>query len=79
MDGKPLINIFSEPPNIKIIPGWDKIPGEDGRHPPDKRIDPVEAKEAIQQLIALGYIEKPEENREKAIEETIRELQYNLA
>ena len=50
-----------------------------GRHPPDKRLDPVETREAMQQLISLGYIEKPAENREKAIEETIRELHYNLA
>jgi tetratricopeptide (TPR) repeat protein len=79
MDGKPLINIFSDPPEIGIVPGWDEIAGADGRHPPDRRIDPVEAKEALQQLISLGYIEKPDENKEKAIEETIRELYYNLA
>ena len=79
MDGKPLINILSEPPKIQIIPSWDEIQGEDGRHPPDKRIDPVEAREALQQLISLGYIEKPTENEEKAVEDTIRELRYNLA
>ena len=79
MDGKPLINILSEPPEIAIVPGWDEIAGADGRHPPDRRIDPVEAREALQQLISLGYIEKPDENKEKAIEETIRELHYNLA
>ena len=77
--GKPLINILSGSPHIKTIPGWDEIPGEDGRHPPDRRIDPVEAREAIQQLISLGYIDKPDENKEKAIEDTVRELQYNLA
>jgi predicted AlkP superfamily phosphohydrolase/phosphomutase/tetratricopeptide (TPR) repeat protein len=79
MDGKPLINIFSEPPEIAIVPGWDEIAGADGRHPPDRSIDPVEAREALQQLISLGYIEKPDENKEKAIEETVRELHYNLA
>ena len=79
MDGKPLVNIFSDPPKILIVPSWDEIQGEDGRHPPDKRIDPVEAREALQQLISLGYIEKPAENREKAVEETVRELRYNLA
>ncbi len=79
MDGKPLINIFSDPPEIQIVPSWDEIPGEDGRHQPDKRIDPVEAREALQQLISLGYIERPAENMEKALEETVRELRYNLA
>jgi tetratricopeptide (TPR) repeat protein len=29
-------------------------------------------------MIALGYIERPDENREIAVEKTIRELRYNL-
>jgi predicted AlkP superfamily phosphohydrolase/phosphomutase/tetratricopeptide (TPR) repeat protein len=79
MDGKPLMNVFREPPALTTVPSWDEVTGEDGRHPPDLRIDPVEAREVMQQLIALGYIEKPDENREKAEEEAVRELRYNLA
>ena len=55
------------------------MPGEDGRHPPGTRIDPVEAQEAINQLVALGYIEKPEDNREKAVAQAVSEWNYNLA
>ena len=58
---------------------WDELPGADGSHPPDRRIDPVEAREAIQQLISLGYIDKPDEDKEKAMADSVRELQYNLA
>ena len=29
-------------------------------------------------MIALGYIERPDENREVAVRKTIRELRYNL-
>ena len=29
-------------------------------------------------MIALGYIERPDENREVAVDKTIRELRYNL-
>jgi hypothetical protein len=29
-------------------------------------------------MIALGYIERPDQNREVAVEKTIRELRYNL-
>ena len=79
MDGKPLVNIFREPPDIKVLPSWDEIIGADGRHPPDRRMDPVEAREALQQLVSLGYIDKPDENREKAAEDAVRELRYNLA
>ena len=29
-------------------------------------------------MVALGYIERPDENREIAVRNTIRELRYNL-
>jgi tetratricopeptide (TPR) repeat protein len=54
------------------------VPGADGRHPPHTRLDPVAAHEAMEQMIALGYVERPDENREIAVAKTIRELQYNL-
>ena len=79
MDGKPLINIFESPPDIKTIPCWDEVAGNDGGHPRDTVIDPVEAKEAIEQLIEVGYIDRPDENAEKAADECIRELRYNEA
>ena len=79
MDGKPLVNIFEDTPGIRTIPSWDEVPGDDGRHPPDALIDPMEAKEALEQLIQLGYIDRPDENREKAARECVRELRYNLA
>ncbi len=79
MDGKPLINIFETPPAFETIPGWDDIKGNDGSHPPDTQINPLEAQEALDQLIELGYIEKPDDNKEKATKDCIRELQYNLA
>lgn len=79
MDGKPLVNIFERPPKIKTISNWDIIPGNDGSHPEDRKIDPVEAKEAINQLVELGYIEKPDENREKAARHSLCELDYNVA
>jgi predicted AlkP superfamily phosphohydrolase/phosphomutase/tetratricopeptide (TPR) repeat protein len=79
MDGKPLLNIFAKNPGITTVPSWDEIPGDDGGHPADKKIDPAEAREAIRQLVALGYIEEPSENKEKAARECVRELQYNHA
>ena len=79
MDGKPLISLFHKQPGIETVQSWDGIPGDDGGHPPDRRIDPIEAKEAINQLVALGYIERPNEDKEKAAEESLRELRYNHA
>jgi predicted AlkP superfamily phosphohydrolase/phosphomutase len=59
MDGKPLLDAFEAPPTVTSIPSWDEVPGDSGMHPPDLRIDPILAREAIHQLVALGYIEKP--------------------
>ena len=78
MDGKVLSQAFVETPGIASIPSWDRVPGADGCHPPHARLDPVAAHEALEQMIALGYIERPDENRQVAVEKTIRELRYNL-
>ncbi|MBM3861905.1 MAG: tetratricopeptide repeat protein, partial [Verrucomicrobia bacterium] len=79
MDGKPLVNIFAEPPPLTTIPTWDAVPGPDGCHPPETQLDPVEAQAAIDQLVALGYIERPPDDLAQAQAEAVRELHYNLA
>ena len=79
MDGKPLVNIFRKPPRILTIPSWEAVPGNDGRHAAEVRMDPVEAAQAMQQLVDLGYIERPPDDRAQAVAETVRELDFNLA
>ncbi len=79
MDGRPLLDAFEDPPPFETIPSWDDVPGQDGCHPPDLQVDPIEAHEAINQLVDLGYIDQPDEDREKAIARSVRELNYNLA
>ena len=78
MDGKVLSQAFVKTPKVASIPSWEEVPGADGRHPPHTRLDPVAAHEALEQMIALGYVERPDENREVAVNRTIRELRYNL-
>ena len=48
-------------------------------HPRDKQISPADSKAALQQLVALGYIAEPNADKAKALEETVRELDYHLA
>jgi tetratricopeptide (TPR) repeat protein len=78
MDGRVVTAAFENPPALEAIPSWEDVPGEDGRHPPHTRLDPVAAAEALGQLVALGYIEKPGGNIEEYVESTVRELRYNL-
>ena len=44
MDGKVLVGAFTEQPEVKTIPSWEEVPGDDGRHPPHTRLDPVAAR-----------------------------------
>ena len=78
MDGRSIDTAFVKTPEVGTIPSWEDVPGEDGRHPPHTRLDPVAAAEAMEQLAALGYIERPGENMEEYIESTVRELRLNL-
>jgi predicted AlkP superfamily phosphohydrolase/phosphomutase/tetratricopeptide (TPR) repeat protein len=79
MDGRALTAIYEVAPDVAYIDSWDAVPGDAGRHPPEMQIDPVDAREAIRQLVHLGYIEEPDEDASKAAEEATRELRYNLA
>jgi len=79
MDGNVLVNAFEESVIPEKIDSWDDIPGDSGQHPADKQEDPYAAAEAMEQLIELGYIERPDENAEKAIKNTINENNYYLA
>jgi tetratricopeptide (TPR) repeat protein len=82
MDGKVLTDAFEETPSENSIPSWEDVPAKegciDGRHPPHTHLDPVSAHEAMEQMIALGYIERPDENAGKAVQSTVSELRYNL-
>ncbi len=79
MDGQAILEAFETCPKITTIASWDEVAGEAGLHPQDLQLNPVEAQEAVQQLVALGYIEPPGPDHEKAIDRTVRELRYNLA
>jgi predicted AlkP superfamily phosphohydrolase/phosphomutase/tetratricopeptide (TPR) repeat protein len=79
MDGKVLVTAFKEPPAIEPIESWDGVPGEDGTHPPEARLDPVASAQAFRQLVELGYVAPPGATVQETVEECLRELKYNLA
>ena len=81
MDGKPLLHAFDddwlELPTP--IASWEDVEGEAGMHSKDKQEDPFAAREALRQLVELGYIEEPDKDEEKAAQGAAREAKYNLA
>lgn len=79
MDGKPLNDIFIEKKENQFIESWESREGDCGTHPEHIRKDAFMDKDAMDQLIELGYVEKPDENVEKAIKKTLNECNYWLA
>ncbi|HUM47581.1 MAG TPA: tetratricopeptide repeat protein, partial [Chitinophagales bacterium] len=63
----------------EYIDSWENVEGEAGMHPSEQREDPWAAKEAMNQLVELGYIEAPGENQQKNIEKITRESKWYLA
>lgn len=79
MDGKPLMGMFENAPEVETIPSWEDVAGSDGQHPEDMAIEPADSKAALDQLVALGYIDAPDSDSSKAVRDCQRELDYNLA
>ena len=79
MDGTPQVQAWETSPEVMRIPSWDDVAGDDGRHPPETSHDPRAAAAQLEQLVALGYVSPLPDDRDKAVRETVRELDYNLA
>ncbi len=82
MDGRVLTKIFAEPPELERVPSYEEPHPQDGMHR-DVSIeesDPLRARQALEQLAALGYIELGDASEpEKQAAEAIWECESNLA
>lgn len=79
MDGKVALEIFKDPGKIKYIESWEKIEGDFGELKNKESLDSFSDEETIEQLIELGYIERPDEKIEVAVHKTRCDLKQNLA
>ncbi|MBL0329894.1 MAG: alkaline phosphatase family protein [Bacteroidetes bacterium] len=79
MDGKVLTHVFDNPVIPSYIDSWENVDGNAGNHPTELQEDPIAAAEAMKQLIELGYIETPSEDKAKTVERVVNETQFNLA
>jgi len=78
MDGKVALDIFEKQSKPKYIDSWEDIEGDFGQHKNINESDQLSDQETMQQLIDLGYIEKPDEKIEVAILKTKCDLKHNL-
>ena len=80
MEGKVLAECWEEPSPPHYIDSWETVPGKDGRHPADTgTLELSDADALMEQFIALGYVEKPDEDNNVNLERTRREQKWNLA
>ncbi|MCR9173798.1 MAG: alkaline phosphatase family protein [bacterium] len=79
MDGRVLQDVFTTPTSPKTIPSWDQIEGDFGELEKEVKGDALSEQAAMEQLIELGYVDRPDINMEKAIHETKCDLRFNLA
>lgn len=79
MDGKVALDIFKKPNEVKYIDSWDLVKGDFGELKKERETDQLTDNETMEQLIELGYIERPDEKIETAILKTRCDLKHNLA
>lgn len=79
MPGRVLAEVLDGVPETVRIDSWEMVEGVCGMHPADLRIDPAEAHAALEQLVALGYIEPLSADAEKTRRDTIASNQMQLA
>ncbi|MBI9089416.1 MAG: tetratricopeptide repeat protein [Desulfobacterium sp.] len=79
MVGKPILQIYENPEKPDYIQSWENIAGECGMHTYEAIRDPWAEQEALDQLIALGYIDPPGENVKEHIDKSVRESKFYLA
>ncbi|MGI9517735.1 MAG: tetratricopeptide repeat protein, partial [Pirellulaceae bacterium] len=81
MDGRPLAEAFQSPGNLQMIPSWEQRSGEhpDGMHDRGAKMSDDESQALLDQFVALGYVDPPSEDEDKAVADTYREMNWNLA
>ena len=79
MDGKVLLDIFKEIKKPSYIESWEKVEGDFGEIDKGKESLALSDQETMEQLIELGYIERPDGKIEQAIFKTKCDLKHNLA
>ena len=79
MDGKVILDIFIDTKPPKYIESWEDVKGDFAELKQEEVEDNFSDEETMEQLIELGYIERPDEKIETAIHKTKCDLKHNLA
>ncbi|NJL32297.1 MAG: tetratricopeptide repeat protein [Phycisphaerales bacterium] len=79
MSGRPWLEIIDRPLESHRILSWELLEGQAGMPLFDSSQDSMAAKEALKQLIDLGYVDPPSQQAQNNVEEVLGWQKYNLA
>ena len=80
MEGKPLLSAFVQPPEVRRVRTWEKKTSKRRSFSRGlQKEDPVAAQALLQQFIALGYIDAPNNDTLRLIELAEAESDFNVA
>src|SRR3954466_4730033 len=79
MEGRVLVEAFEADPQLSFIPSWEEVPGNAGMHTGETELQPDQSAALLEQFIALGYIERPDKDRNRAAAACRLEQNWNLA
>lgn len=83
MDGRVLIDAFEDPQPPQTISSWEDVDEPCGQHSEaaadEEALSDNQSRDLVKQFVALGYIEDPGDDLERAARNCQLELDYNLA
>ncbi|PHS68448.1 MAG: hypothetical protein COB12_00945 [Flavobacterium sp.] len=79
MDGKIILDMFINNTEPTYIDSWENVSGDFGELKKEDENDVLSDEETMEQLIELGYIERPDDKIETSIHKTKCDLKHNLA
>ena len=75
---RPLTDIFESPPTPEMIPSWEDVSGDDGMSRDGLATDPWSGREAMRQLVELGYVDPEGGTGATASAQAARDSAFNL-
>ena len=79
MDGRAWVEAFDAPVDVDRVMSWEQVAGDAGTHPPEPRVTPAEAAEAVRHLVDLGYVDPEDDGARREVRRVVDENDFNLA
>lgn len=79
MDGKILVDAFTENRETKFIDSWENIEFKKFKRQTDYTLNSEDEDALMEQLIALGYVEPMKEDKQESVRNNVNFNQFNLA